>query len=328
MKSKEVFRPLFIFYILVAYIFIQFCWWAFHIVSLNQEILRLKSEIPAYSTAPAGSHNQIIDGTLGKKIWMVVGEGSVFLILLTAGAIITRRAFRKEFGLANQQKNFLLSITHELKSPIASVKLFIETLIKRDLEKEKQKEILSNTLKETERLLSLVENILFSAKIESGNFKLYKELINISEFTSEISAIPSTRNSSQKSHRFTFHIEKDVYLFTDRNAYSSIMLNLIENAVKYSPSGSEILIELKKKNNAVLVSVADHGPGIHGEEKELIFKKFYRAGNEETRKTQGTGLGLFIVKYLVEKLGGTISVRNNVPHGSIFEMMFFSPDQK
>jgi signal transduction histidine kinase len=98
-------------------------------------------------------------------------------------------------------------------------------------------------------------------------------------------------------------------------------MNLFENAIKYSPPHSTIKIFLKKRGNGVILSVVDEGAGIPAEEKEKIFLKFYRIGSEETQKTKGTGLGLYIVKYLVEKHGGKILVKDNVPKGSIFEVI-------
>lgn len=310
--KKTLSRPLIIFYILVVYILIQFCWWAFHIISLEQTIYNMQ---PGQENHPG----------ISNKVWMVIGEGSVFFLLLIIGAIITRNSFKKEVALGSQQKNFLLSVTHELKSPIASIKLYLETLLKRDFDKEKQKEILHSTIKETERLLSLVDNILFSARIESGNFSIYSERINISDFTSEILSIPINRNSGPKAHQFVTGIEQDIFLNTDKHAYSSIVLNLIENALKYSPENSKIQVQLKKENGQVVFSVSDEGPGIPENERPNIFKKFYRVGNEETRRTKGTGLGLYIVKYLVGQLGGTISVRKNNSQGSIFEVQFKAP---
>ena len=108
----------------------------------------------------------------------------------------------------------------------------------------------------------------------------------------------------------------------DRTNFPSIILNLLENGVKYSPEDSKITISLKKQNQKVMLSVADFGVGISDKEKETIFQRFYRSGNEETRKTKGTGLGLYIVDYLVKQHNGIISVKNNVPTGSIFEVVF------
>jgi K+-sensing histidine kinase KdpD len=110
----------------------------------------------------------------------------------------------------------------------------------------------------------------------------------------------------------------------DRTSFPSIILNLFENAVKYSPEQSTIVVALKTQANKIIFSIADEGIGIDSKEKALIFQKFYRVGNEEIRKTKGTGLGLYITDYLVKQHGGSISVKNNLPKGSIFEVSFNS----
>ncbi|MES2395124.1 MAG: ATP-binding protein, partial [Bacteroidota bacterium] len=117
-------------------------------------------------------------------------------------------------------------------------------------------------------------------------------------------------------------IEPNIYMDIDRTNFPSIILNLFENAVKYSPEDSTIVVSLKKQNQKIILSVADQGIGISDKEKETIFQRFYRSGNEETRKTKGTGLGLYIVDYLVKQHNGTINVKNNTPKGSVFEAIF------
>ena len=117
-------------------------------------------------------------------------------------------------------------------------------------------------------------------------------------------------------------IEPGIHFEIDKTSFPSIILNLLENAVKYSEADSTVTLTLKKNQNTIILSVKDEGAGISDEDKSMIFQKFYRAGNEETRSTKGTGLGLYIVNYLVEQHNGTISVKNNSPKGSIFEIIF------
>lgn len=315
-------RPLLLFYILVAYVLLQFAWWSYLMIEQNNEIYHLKSEI---NLLHHEDPQLIIEkgNELEKKLhgrWMMIaGEGLVFLVLLSVAFLRVQKTFKREADLSHQQKNFMHSITHELKSPIASVKLGLETLLKRDLEKEKQKEILSNALSDTERLNTLVDNILLSAQIENRSYNIHKEKINLSEFIHELLLkIQRTNNS----HSITQSVQPGIFAELDRSSFTSVLLNLIENAMKYSPDGSMIKIILAKKENSVTLSVCDEGTGITDEEKQNIFTKFYRIGNEETRKTKGTGLGLYIVKYLTEKNGGIVSVKNNSPRGTVFEITF------
>jgi signal transduction histidine kinase len=117
-------------------------------------------------------------------------------------------------------------------------------------------------------------------------------------------------------------IDNDIFLDIDRTTFPSIILNLFENAVKYSSADSIISLSLKAHKENVILKVADTGVGVSEDDRNKIFEKFYRAGNEDTRKTKGTGLGLYIVKHIVELHNGSIIVKNNIPKGSIFEVTF------
>jgi hypothetical protein len=133
-----------------------------------------------------------------------------------------------------------------------------------------------------------------------------------------------TIQSFNYKRKVELNIEPNVFMEIDRTSFPSIILNLFENAVKYSPDDSTITLALKRQNGKIVLSLADEGLGISDEEKKNIFQKFYRVGNEDTRKTKGTGLGLFIVNYLVQQHNGLVSVKNNTPKGSVFEIVFNS----
>jgi len=314
MKNK---KPFIIFYFLVAYIFVQFAWWGYHIIDLNTEIYTLKADIEklAGNEVSFQAKERELHAKLLKRKWMVIGEGSVFLILLLMGVFVTQRAFKKEVLLSNQQKNFLMSITHELKSPLASIKLALQTLQKRDLEKLQSEDMLNTALQDTERLVSLVDNILITTSIDAGSYPFHMEDLDLSSTIMDLLTQYKGREIDLGED-----IESEISLRADRGAITSIVANLIENALKYSSDKAKVKVELKKDNGQVILKVSDEGQSIDDIYKELIFEKFYRIGDETTRKTKGTGLGLFIVKYLVEKHNGQISVKDNEPNGSIFEV--------
>jgi len=249
---------------------------------------------------------------------MILGEGAVFLVLLVLGILRTRSSFRKEAALAEQQKNFLLSVTHELKSPIASARLAHETLLHRELPREKQKELLADALLDVDRLHTLVENILLAARFDNHSFTLHPEPGDLSAFTSELCAKAAA--GMARTHVLGAVITQGIRCRFDRLAYPSILLNLIENAVKYSPKGSEISIALVRKGSNAVLSVSDRGPGIPNDKKALVFRKFYRLGNEETRQTKGTGLGLYIVKSLTAAQGWQLRLEDHAEGGSVFEI--------
>lgn len=303
---------------------LQFCWWTFLLVKQENEIHRLEQKILSQnvqrglneevSTVPGDELNS----KLHKQWIMIFGEGSVFLILLILGIYRTRNSFRKEVALNERQKNFILSVTHELRSPLASIRLQLETLRKRELPKEKQTEMQDNAIEDIDRLNVLIENILVAARIDDHTYSLRMQQENISDLLEDLCT--KSKNNFAREHRLECSIEKNIICATDKMSFHSIIINLLENAVKYSQADSLISVSMKKKNKAVAITITDRGAGIPENEKENIFGRFYRIGNEETRRTKGTGLGLYIVRNLVHAHGWNISVRDNTGKGTIFEI--------
>ncbi|HET6243176.1 MAG: GHKL domain-containing protein [Bacteroidetes bacterium] len=316
-------KPLFIFYLLVGYVCLQFIWWAFMLFELNNELSQKKAELLVSKQEQGIIQNETLPelkGKLHKKWLMIAGEGTVFLILLIVGIAKTHSTFKKEIALSDQQKNFLLSITHELKSPLASNKLHLQTLLKHELAREKQQALLLSALNDTERLISLADNLLMAAKIDSNTFDLLLESTDLAKLIEN--TISNAEHLKKNKHTIKLDLQAEIFFPVDRLTFPSILLNLYENAVKYSPNETEIHISLNKKNRQIFINVSDEGSGIPELERDRVFQKFYRIGNEETRKTKGTGLGLFIVKNLVEKHNGVIHVKNNNPKGSTIEICF------
>jgi len=251
---------------------------------------------------------------------MVIGEGMIFLVIFVLAVIRLKKHFAQERYYAQQQQNFLLAVTHELKSPLASVKLYLQTILKRDLDREQQKTFLSNSLKDIERLDYLVENVLLATKLESHSFNLPKEDFDFSSLVEEI--LDRLQKNSCKTEILRPNVEQGIILHADKFAITNVVTNLVENAIKYSPPCAHVEVKLYRKDNDLIFAVEDRGIGIPDEEKRLIFNKFYRLGNESTRKTKGTGLGLYIVKTVLQKHNASIRVLNNTPVGSIFEVTF------
>lgn len=252
---------------------------------------------------------------------MIMGEGSVFLFLLCIGAYFLHQSIKKEDRLHEQQTNFLLSVTHELKSPLAAIKLSIQTIIKRDLDKARQTSLLSNSLKDIERLDDLVENMLLATKIENRSYSFPKEEFDFSELVTKITDRLQIHTCGCEQV-IKSNIQPGIKISGDAFALASVVTNLVENAVKYSGPCAEVSVELDKQNGHAFLAVSDKGPGIPDDEKMLIFDKFYRVGDESVRKAKGTGLGLFIVKEVLQNHDADISVKDNVPQGTIFEVTF------
>lgn len=255
-----------------------------------------------------------------RTVMMYGLEGLVMMGLLFWGIIWIYRNLNNKLKLKRQQSNFLLSITHELKTPLASIKLYLETLQKRTLDKEQAATIVQNSLGDVSRLKDLVENVLLAAQLDNSKYELQLFEINLTENLQQtIHRFVTPRNMQ---NRFNVQLESDVYLVTDGSAIEMVLNNLMSNAVKYSPPDGKIEITLRTNSTHILVSVSDEGQGIFPEDKKNIFTQFYRSGDEQTRKSKGTGLGLFIVKNLLTLLSGEIKVKNNQNKGTTFEFSF------
>ncbi len=284
-------RPLLIFYSLIIYTVLQVVWWGRLLLAAKPDSLA-----------------------------MILGEGAVFIFIFIIGIYYMHKAIKGERKLHTQQKNFLLSVTHELKSPLASIKLYLETILKRDLDPVQQNSFLKNSLKDIERLDDLVENMLIATKIENQSYTFPKEQLNFSQLVNSV--VERLQLHTCNSEVIKVSVQPFIFLNGDKFALTSVVTNLIENAVKYSPPCEEVKVTLKQKGDQIYFIVADLGIGINDQEKSRIFEKFYRVGSEETRKTKGTGLGLFIVKQVLDKHQALIKVRNNNPSGTIFEVIF------
>ena len=316
-------RPLVMFYLLVLYVLLQFSWWAYLMVKLNVEVFEHKIEMvelkQAYPIEKAKQKDEL-QKKLNERWTMIAGEGAVFLTLLVVGINMVRRAFRKEALLAKQQKNFLLSITHEFKSPLAGIKLSLQTLRKHSLEGEQKEALIHRSLNETERINNLIENSLLAAQIEGHSIELQREEFNLSELLEN--TIHDKAEQFRLVHEITSEIPENVMMTGDALAISSMVLNLVENAEKYSPENSKTHVELVNRDKHIVIRVSDNGIGISDEEKEHVFDMFYRVGNEDVRRTKGTGLGLYIVKQVALLHNGKVFVKDNKPQGTVFEVIF------
>jgi len=309
--------------VLFGYIIAQFLWWEVLLVRQNLQLVDEKQklmELSISNSTQLKSEIELLQKSKIKKTLMIVGEGTIFLLLLLYGINLIRKASKRERDLLDQKNNFLLSITHELKTPLATTKLQLQTLKKHQLPIDKQQELIEVAINESNRLNALIDNVLLATRMQQNDYLISKEETNLSEFVSTI--INTNYKREIESNELKLEIEPSVYFKIDKIAFPSIITNLIDNAFKYSTETIDVKITLKKNGNAIVFNVIDKGIGINDNEKEQIFNQFYRSGSENIRRTKGTGLGLFIVKYLVEKHSGTVSVKNNNPEGSIFEIIF------
>ncbi|MFI5155042.1 MAG: sensor histidine kinase, partial [Chitinophagales bacterium] len=282
-----------VYWLLLAYILAALVFWFIELQTQSQrmtnyKVQELKMDDPSYQTR-LNEINQ--DQHL--KNTQYIGEGSIFLLVILVGAIFLYRAVMLQIRLQQQQQNFMMAVTHELKTPIAVTKLNLETLLKHRLEDEKKIKIIQSALQETNRLNTITNNILVSAQLEGGHYLIANDEIDLSYLL--LTCLMDFRNRFP-DRIWKLDIEPEIGVLGDGLLLQILVNNLIENAIKYSPRETVIEARLRKEKGRPALSIIDQGAGIPGPEKKKVFNKFYRLGNEETRTAQGTGLGLYLCK--------------------------------
>lgn len=286
-------KPLVIFYALIIYAVAELVWWGYMLVKMQPN-----------------------------RMGMIMGEGMMFGLVFLVGAFYLHKSFNREKKLQEQKKNFLLSVTHELKSPLASIKLLLQTIQKRDLTKAQIQDFIGKSLLDIERLDDMVENMLLAAKIENSSYSFPKAKFSLSVLVDSVVNRLQITKCDGNQQIINAEIEPKIEMTGDKFALTSVVTNLIENAIKYSKPCEAVEVKLFLKDGRIHFQVADHGIGIADDEKGRIFDRFYRVGSEDTRNTKGTGLGLYIVKQVLDKHEASIKVKDNRPAGSIFEVVF------
>lgn len=298
-------------YILIVYIALAFTWWTVLLLKRNSELELAKIELNKEPIA-------VIKAASQKQKWMIVSEGAVLALSLLIGVVFIFRSYKKEILLTKKQNNFLLSVSHELKSPLTSIKLSLDTIKKRKPEQNVMLELNNIALSEAGRLEKLIEELLMTVRLESGYVYQF-ERTDVVEMIKDV-----IRNLTQLKQDVQLDFisnEERSYLMADKILFRSLIINLIENALKYG-NCLPVKVEVEESKQYLKIAVLDNGVGISEREKKIIFEKFYRIGNEETRTSKGVGLGLYVVSMIAEIHNGTISVADNVPNGSIFTLKF------
>ena len=259
------------------------------------------------------------ENALRNKIFMIIGEGGVFLLLLFLGIWWIKKNVWQDLTRAQKEKNFLLAVTHELKTPIAAIRLNTQTLKNRKLTEEQSQDLCTDIITESNRLETLVNNILLATQFEQntvlGNWQK-------TDLSALVEAQIKRFQQLFPERTVNSNIHSNIFLQAEENMLVSLLFNLLENANKYSPVSEPISVFLKGSDHIVLLEISDFGIGIPNEERKSIFEKFHRVGNEETRSQKGTGLGLYIVKEICKAHKAEINISDNSPRGSRFQITF------
>jgi len=248
---------------------------------------------------------------------------ALLMLLYTSigtGFGLTLRELYRGAKLSRLKTDFVANISHELRTPLTSVRLFAETLQSgRATSPEEVKECLTLLSSEAERLSLLVEKLLDWSQLESGSRVLRKEQTSIPELLANVGQI---FKAQQLGASYSTELEADLPgVLIDRDAMAQVVLNLLHNAVKYTPEEKKIVLRAKRVGSKVALEVEDNGPGVRSHDKKRIFERFYRVDDLLSRRTEGTGLGLAIAKRIVEWHGGKIDLETQLGVGSIFRVL-------
>ena len=236
--------------------------------------------------------------------------GVVFFALIITGLVLNTIFLVREIRRSEQHDAFLNAVTHELKTPIASIKLYLETLKSRDVAPEKRQEFYDVMLADSDRLINTVEQVLSASKTVEGKKHYDVSELNIARLIDDAIKIVRTRyNLGDGSIRLTESAD-DLVVAGDAEELLSAFVNLLDNAVKYSNDEVRVSVRIKASpiRNRIDVFIRDSGIGIPASDLKRVFKRFYRVPQGEGKKVKGTGLGLFIVRSIIKKHGGSIQV--------------------
>lgn len=267
-------------------------------------------------TEPVGQH-------VLRQMRGILIASFVILIILGFSFWYLIRILLRQKTLEEMKTDFTNNITHELKTPIAVAYAATDALLNFNQAEEKVKrdKYLLIAQEQLQRLSGLVEQILSMSMEQRKTFRLKAEEVEISALINSL--VEQHALKAGKQARFITDIEpKDISLLTDRAHFSNIISNLLDNAVKYSPQSATVTIKGRVKGNKLEISVADKGIGISADKQKHIFDKFYRVPHGNLHNVKGYGLGLYYVKTMIDKMGGTIHLHSEPGKGSVFTLIF------
>jgi two-component system sensor histidine kinase SenX3 len=261
----------------------------------------------------------VLDWRSGIRLFL----GIVLLAVIIAGVVLNTTFLVREIRRNEQHDAFINAVTHELKTPIASIRLYVETLQTRSVDESKRREFYKIILQDSDRLLSTIEQILRTGRIGSSRRPAHVSPVDLSDIVAE----------SVDRSRVLHHLPAESIRYSpgpplriagDLDEVRAAVSNLLDNAIKYSGAGARVDVETaSEEGRFALVRVRDNGPGIPGPELKRVFRRFYRMSGPQAARVKGTGLGLFIVRSVARRHGGRAWAESAGPgHGSTFVMRF------
>ena len=240
--------------------------------------------------------------------WLILSEGLILLVVILVGVYVIFIYWRRQLSLNREQKNFVAQVTHELKSPVASVQLHLETIRRHHPDEKQLDSFIDTMLADTERLNNLINKMLTANRLEQSRWRLSLRSCNLSDFLHEyLGAWRSTQDTGVILHH---DIADNIYANIETDTFTMILRNLLENAVLYSDPPAQITVTLYSEGKHCHLLVTDKGRGIAAAEQHRVFRLFYRLHHEDSH-IKGSGLGLFIVRALIKRHKGRITLRSD-----------------
>jgi signal transduction histidine kinase len=244
---------------------------------------------------------------------MFIFEGSFFMIVVLFGAFLIYRTLQKSEDLKLRQANFTQAVTHEFRTPLTSLRLYLETLESGKLETDQALKLYRKMLDDCDRLDNMVDNVL-----EAGHFgkEKYELKLTPTDLSSDLMDYMEGLKPYiiRQNARLHIDIQENIQVRSDYQAIGRAIRALIDNAMKYSsPDRREISVSLKKVDKFAVIIISDKGVGIAVEEQKKVFDRFYRVNDANRKTVKGTGLGLFLVRNIVETHGGKVEIHSEGP---------------
>ena len=250
----------------------------------------------------------------GRELWL-----SFVAVRMGDGIVYAFRDLTLERKLEEAKSDFIATISHELRTPMTAVLGAATTLLRPDLElaPEQSRELLEMIAGQATRLSQVTEEVLLASRLDRGDVQVEATLVDVDRIVSE--TVAAVRPQLPTTIALELRPGDAGEALADRDRVQQVLLNLLDNAVKYSPSGGAVVVTTERLDRAVRISVADEGIGVAAAEQERIFEKFYRADPNLTHSPAGTGLGLYICRELLERMGGRMAVQSQPGAGSTFQ---------
>jgi signal transduction histidine kinase len=290
------------FLVIVAFVFALAVWWVVLMAHLADEKVEVAAQLGATPEFVEQLHQQEITRQI-----MLGSEGVVLLLAILLGIY---RALKQTEILRRRQENFLMAVTHELKTPLASVSLYLDTLQSDKIPSANKQAVIPRMRQDLKRLEHLVDDILEAGRFETGEFKPNRQRVDLGALLNS-AADQFVEYSGSVSVQLTRDIAPEVWVNVDAPIIGRAISAVLDNAVKYSGSNAaKIEVSLRRQLNRAVITIRDEGMGIPANELGSIFDRFYRVGNELTRARCGTGLGLYLSREMIRAHGGDIVARS------------------